>query len=239
MKDFYTMKRIRYIWLLMVLLMTSSCGELFEFEELEGNSLSGVQLSYDAVDIMVGDSVFFQAEVQPAGAGVSYTWSLKGDTSLYDWEGYWLHAVRQGHVDVYVEAANVDSLGISEAVVKDTCAVNIFEWVDYEYPDDFLYETVVYASLQVNGEEVKDSLGSIQVVAIADDRVRCHAKMDTAYGVSYLTFRIGSFWPGETARIQCYLPEQYKRFDLGEIVLDGSTKGTLSNLVKFECGINN
>jgi hypothetical protein len=196
-------------------------------------------LSYDAVDIMVGDSVFFQAEVQPAGAGVSYTWSLKGDASVYDWKGYWLHAVRKGHVDVYVEAANVDSLGNTEAVAKDTCAVNIFEWVDYEYPNDFLYETVVFASLKINGEEVKDSLGKIQIVAIADDRVRCHAKMDTAYGVSYLTLRVGSFWPGETARIQCYHPGLYRRFDIGEIILNGGTQGTLSNLVQFECNTNN
>lgn len=223
----------------MILLMTSSCGELFEFEELEGNTLDGVRLSYDVVDIMVGDSVFFQAEVQPAGAGVSYTWSLKGDTSVYDWKGYWLHAVRKGHVDVYVEAANVDSLGNTEAVAKDTCAVNIFEWVDYEYPNDFLYETVVFASLKINGEEVKDSLGKIQIVAIADDRVRCHAKMDTAYGVSYLTLRVGSFWPGETARIQCYHPGLYRRFDIGEIILNGGTQGTLSNLVQFECNTNN
>ena len=88
--------------------------------------------------------------------------------------------------------------------------------------------------LQLDGEEIVDTLNNLQVVAIVDDRVRCRAKMEKAFGISYVVFRIGSFWPGEKASLQCYAPSLYRRMVLKEIVLDGNTQGTLSNLVKLQ-----
>ena len=74
------MKRIRYIRLLMIVMMLTSC-ELFNFEELSTESPNKVLLSRNIVDIHVGDSVFFQAKTDPADLLVNYAGSLEGDTS--------------------------------------------------------------------------------------------------------------------------------------------------------------
>lgn len=227
------MKRIRYIWLLMILLVTSSCGELFTFNENDSDPPEKIMLSKNEVDIMVGDSIFFQAQTAPAHVAVTYKWDLKGDTAVYDWRGYWFHAVKPGKTTIHVEARNVDAVGDSIPYVEDECEVRVFEWIDYEYPNDFLYETVVYASLKIEGEEVTDTIEGLHVVAIVDDRVRCRAKFAQAFGKSYYVFRIGSFWPGEVASLQCYHHGLYRRYDLKEITLNGSTYGTLSNLVQL------
>ena len=227
------MKRIRYIWLLMIVMMLTSC-ELFNFEELSTESPNKVLLSKNIVDIHVGDSVFFQAKTDPADLLVNYAWSLEGDTSVYDWKGYWFYATKPGRAEVVVEATSAGGEADSIMAMRDSCEVNVFEWIDYEYENDFLYETVVYSSLSIDGEEIVDTLNNLQVVAIVDDRVRCRAKMEKAFGVSYVVFRIGSFWPGEKASLQCYAPNLYRRMVLKEIILDGNTQGTLSNLVKLQ-----
>jgi hypothetical protein len=113
----------------------------------------------------------------------------------------------------------------------------VFDWTQGADQSEYLYETIVYASLEIDNEDITDAIDGLRVVAVVkndgNDEVRACAEMKEAYGVNYLQFRIGSYWPGEKATIECYHPELHQRFVFEEITLNGSTYGLLSDLVKL------
>lgn len=227
------MKLIRNIWLLLVVLLTSSCGELFNLNENEANPPDGVIMSHHDIDLMVGDSVFIEAKAYPDTAVVSYRWSQMGEVKSGQLVGNWLYAVAPGEFYVKVEAENIDLVSDSVYTVSDVCRVNVFDWTQGPDQSEYLYETVMYASLEIDEVDITNSIDSLQVVAVVKDEVRAYAQMKEAYGVNYLQFRIGSYWPGEKATIECYHPELLQRFVFQEITLNGSTYGRLSDLVKL------
>jgi hypothetical protein len=147
--------------------------------------------------------------------------------------GNWLYAVAPGEFYVKVEAENIDLVSDSVYTVSDVCRVNVFDWTQGPDQSEYLYETVMYASLEIDEVDITNSIDSLQVVAVVKDEVRAYAQMKEAYGVNYLQFRIGSHWPGEKATIECYHPELHQRFVFQEITLNGGTYGRLSDLVKL------
>ena len=227
------MKLIRNIWLLLMVLLTSSCGELFNLNENEANPPDGVVMSHHDIDLMVGDSVFIEAKAYPDSAVVSYRWSKMGEVKSGQLVGNWLYAVAPGEFYVKVEAENIDLVNDSTYSVSDVCRVNVFDWTQGPAQSDYLYETVMYASLEIDEVDITNSIDSLQLVAVVKNEVRARAQMKEAYGVNYLQFRIGSHWPGEKATIECYHPELHQRFVFQEITLNGGTYGRLSDLVKL------
>lgn len=227
------MKLIRNIWLLLMVLLTSSCGELFNLNENEANPPDGVVMSHHEIDVMVGDSVFFEAKAYPDTAVVSYRWSFMGDNQVGKLNGNWFHALKSGETYLKVEAENIDIVNDSTYSVSDVCVINVFDWAQGPDQSDFLYETIVYASLEIDDEDMTNAIDSLHVVAVVENEARAYAQMKEAYGVNYLQFRIGSYWPGEKATLECYHPGLHQRFVFQEIVLNGSTYGRLSNLVKL------
>lgn len=227
------MKLIRNIWLLLMVLLTSSCGELFNLNENEANPPDGVVMSHHDIDIIVGDSVFIEAKTYPDTAVVSYRWSQSGQTNSGRLVGNWLYAVAPGEFYVKVEAENIDLVNDSTYSVSDVCRVNVFDWSIGPDQSDYLYETIVYASLEIDEVDITNAIDNLQVVALVKDEVRARAEMKEAYGVNYLQFRIGSYWPGEKATLECYHPELHQRFVFKEITLGGITYGSLSDLVKL------
>jgi hypothetical protein len=141
--------------------------------------------------------------------------------------------VAPGEFYVKVEAENIDLVNDTTFYVSDMCRVNVFDWTQGPDQSDYLYETVVYASLEIDDEDITDAIDSLQVVAVVKDEVRTYADMKEAYGVNYLQFRIGSYWPGEKATLECYHPGLHQRFVFKEITLNGDTYGRLSDLVKL------
>ncbi len=227
------MKLIRNIWLLLMVLLTSSCGELFNLNENEANPPDGVVMSHHDIDIIVGDSVFIEAKTYPDTAVVSYRWSQSGQTNSGRLVGNWLYAVAPGEFYVKVEAENIDLVNDSTYSVSDVCRVNVFDWSIGPDQSDYLYETIVYASLEIDDVDITNAIDNLQVVALVKDEVRARAEMKEAYGVNYIQFRIGSYWPGEKATLECYHPELHQRFVFKEITLSGATYGSLSDLVKL------
>lgn len=227
------MKLIRNIWLLLMVLLTSSCGELFNLNENEANPPDGVVMSHHEIDVMVGDSVFFEAKAYPDTAVVSYRWSFMGDTRVGKLNGTWFHALESGETYLKVEAENIDIVNDSTYSVSDVCVINVFDWTQGPNQSEYLYETVVYASLEIDDMDVTNSIDSLQVVAVVGNEVRAYAQMKEAYDVNYLQFRIGSHWPGEKATLECYHPGLHQRFVFQEIMLNGNTYGRLSDLVKL------
>ena len=225
-----TMKLISKIFMLCAAVTVCSCGEMFNFET-EQPRPDGLYLSHHEIDLLVGDTITFGTELTPDTVQVSYYWLVKGDEEAVELAGRKLHAMKPGRALVVVQAQtlNVDD---SESVVSDSCYVNVFGWQECD-PREFLYETVLYSSLVVDGVQMTDSLGRTRLVAVVDGEVRADAEMRQKNGIPYLQMRIKGSWPGEEASIECYVPEMYERFVLGTLILDGETHGTLSDLKRY------
>lgn len=234
------MKRIRNILIIMLMpILISSCGNMFGFEEY--HSPSSIMISHSVIDIAVGDSILFDTKVIPDTLPVNYLWSASGDTNAIELVGRRLLAKQAGEVTVRVEVKNARSSSdsILNDVIADSCVVNVFEW-STSTTGEYLYETVVYASLELDGESFTQELGDAQLVAVVGDEVRGVAVERSVYveqlgkEVPYLEMRIQSSWPGETATLQCYHTSKYQRFVFHDIQLHGGTYGTLSGLVKLQ-----
>ena len=224
------MKLIRNIWLLLMVLLTSSCGELFNLNVNDAAPPDGIVLSHHDVDVLVGDSIFFEAKVYPDTSVVSYRWAIIGDESVGKLVGTWFYATAPGEIQVQAEAENIDLIDDTLYAVKDMCNINVFDWTEGPDQSEYLYETIVYASLVIDDTNAIDD---IEVVAVVDGEVRTHAQMKEAYGINYLLFRIGSYWPGEIATLECYHPQLHERFVFQEVKLNGGTYGRLSELVEL------
>lgn len=230
------MKLTRDILLLILTAAFCSCGELFIFDT-DNPNIDGLSISHHEIDLHVGDSIYFDTYLTPDTLPASFYWFVKGDEEAVELAGRRLYAINPGRAVVTVEArtTNIDN---TTNTVSDSCIVNVFKW-DGCSPDEFLYETVVYSSLVVDGVSLTESLGNTRLVAVVDGEIRAEAVMRSAYGIPYLEMRIKALWPGEQAAILCYHPSTYQLFELGSINLTGETYGTLSNLVKYRCNSRN
>ena len=224
------MKLISKIFMLCAVVTVCSCGEMFNFET-EQPRPDGLYLSHHEIDLHVGDTITFGTELVPDMVRASYYWLVKGDEEAVELAGRKLRAMKPGRALVVVQAQTLN-MDNTENVVSDSCYVNVFEWQECE-PGEFLYETVLYSSLTVDGVQMTDSLGNTRLVAVVDGEVRADAEMRQKNGIPYLQMRIKGSWPGEEATIECYVPEMYERFVLGTLILDGETHGTLSDLKRY------
>ena len=224
------MKLIRKILLLCAMAAISSCGELFEFET-DRPMPDGLTISHHEIELHVGDFIDFETTLNPDSIVASYYWTVKGDEEAVELTGRRLRAVKPGRALVVVEAQSLNIDNTVE-VAADSCYVNVFEWVECE-PGEFLYETVLYSSLVVDGIQMTDSLGGTRLVAVVDGEVRAEAEMREEHDIPYLRMRIKGNWPGEKASIECYVPNKYERFVFESLELDGGTYGTLSDLKRY------
>ena len=224
------MKLIRKILLLCAMAAISSCGELFEFET-DKPMPDGLTISHHEIDLHVGDFIDFETTLNPDSIVASYYWTVKGDEEAVELTGRRLRVVKPGRALVVVEAQSLNIDNTVE-VAADSCYVNVFEWVECE-PGEFLYETVLYSSLVVDGIQMTDSLGGTRLVAVVDGEVRAEAEMREEHDIPYLRMRIKGNWPGEKASIECYVPNKYERFVFESLELDGGTYGTLSDLKRY------
>lgn len=229
------MKQIVNIFLLFVALMFCSCGEFFNFET-EEPTVDGLRMSHHEVDLIVGDSITFSVEISPDTLPVSYYWLVKGDEDAIELAGRKVNALKEGQALVLVQAQRVSNEAVD--VVTDSCYVNVFEWREVDY-NEYLYETVVYCSLVVDGVTKTDNMGTTRLAAAVDGELRGLAVMREMYGIPYLELRIRASWPGEVANIECYNPDTHQRFVIEELQLDGETYGTLSDLKRYRCKSRN
>jgi hypothetical protein len=203
---------------------------MFNFET-ELPKPDGLYLSHHEIDLHVGDTITFGTELVPDTVRASYYWLVKGDEEAVELAGRKLRAMKPGRALVVVQAQTLN-MDNTENVVSDSCYVNVFEWQECD-PREFLYETVLYSSLTVDGVQMTDSLGRTRLVAVVDGEVRADAEMRQENGIPYLQMRIKGQWPGEEATIECYVPEKHERFVFESLQLDGETHGTLSDLKRY------
>ena len=222
------MKQIGNIFLLFALAIFSSCGEFFNFET-EQPTVDGLRMSYHEIDLIVGDSATFSIELSPDTLPVSYYWMVKGDEDAIELAGRKVNAKKPGKAIVVVEAQRINS---DIEAVSDSCCINVFDWKRVDY-NEYLYETVLYCSLVIDGVQKTENIGNTRLAAVVDGELRGMAVMREAYGIPYLEMRIKATWPGETAYIECYDPDTYQHFVFDSLLLHGETYGTLSDLKRY------
>ncbi|MBQ2807960.1 MAG: hypothetical protein IJF06_02525 [Bacteroidaceae bacterium] len=228
------MKQIGDVLLCLAVVLFCSCGEFFNFET-EQPHVEGLRMSHHEVDLIVGDSLTFGVELVPDTIPVSYYWLVKGDEEAIELAGRKVNALKPGQALVVVQAQRVN--GDTESIA-DSCYVNVFGWKEVSN-DEFLYETVVYCSLVVDGVAKTADMGDTRLAAVVDGELRGMAVMREEHGVPYLELRIRASWPGETASIECYDPNASQRFVIEELLLNGETYGTLSDLKRYRCKSRN
>ena len=222
------MKQIGNIFLLFALAIFCSCGEFFNFET-EQPTVDGLRMSYHEIDLIVGDSATFSIELSPDTFPVSYYWMVKGDEDAIELAGRKVSSKKPGKAIVVVEAQRINS---DIEAVSDSCCINVFDWKRVDY-NEYLYETVLYCSLVIDGVQKTENIGNTRLAAVVDGELRGMAVMREAYGIPYLEMRIKATWPGETAYIECYDPDTYQHFVFDSLLLHGETYGTLSDLKRY------
>lgn len=222
------MKRIANMFLLFVTVLFCSCGEFFNFGT-EQPTVDGLRMSHHEVDLCVGDSVTFDIELSTDTVPVSYYWLVKGDEDAIELAGRKVKALKQGKALVVVQAQRISN---EAEIISDSCYVNVFDWGN-TISNEYLYETILYCSLVIDGVQMTDSLGGTRLVAVVDGEVRAEAEMREEHDIPYLQMRIKGSWPGEKASIECYVPNKYERFVFESLELDGGTYGTLSDLKRY------
>ncbi len=223
------MKQIGNIFLLFAMAIFCSCGEFFNFE-VEQPTVNGLRISHHEIDLIVGDGITFELELSPDTIPVSYCWLVEGDEDAIELAGRKVNAMKPGRALVRVEAERINDDRVD--VVYDSCYVNVFDWKAVDY-NEFLYETVLYSSLVIDGEQKTGAMGNTRLAAVVDGELRGLAVMREAHGVPYLEMRIRATWPGEVATIECYNPDTYQRFVFESLPLTGETYGTLSDLKRY------
>ena len=236
------MKKLKYLFLCAVMLMMTSCAEMFEtimqfIEELESVSITDVRLSHRQADMLVGDSLIFSVTLNPDTAEVSYKWTLSDpETEVVRMIGKRLYASQKGQVTVYVEAfpTGMGSADVHPDSMKpDSCIINVIEYNEVS-SREFPYEMIFIANLEVADTLVTDPVQASRLVAVMEGEVRGRAVMRTAYGIPYLEIRIGSkTMYGEQITFEYYDHSHYLRHEFPAVTFDGETHGTLSDPVIF------
>lgn len=220
----------------------TSCEELFEMgivltDKLESYPITGFRLSHRQADMLVGDSLYFATTTTPDSAEVTYKWVLSDpDTKVVRMIGRRLYARQMGEVKVYVKAFPV---GQSEgdihpdSILQDSCLVSVIERIEVPL-NEFPYEMVVIANLEIADTIVTDSVQASRLVAVVGKEVRGRAVLREAYGIPYLEMRIGSKGTyGEKIAFEYFDHTCFIRHEFPEITFDGESHGTLSNPVIF------
>ena len=239
------MKKLKYLLASAMICVMASCVPLDELadlkivltDKLESYPITGFRLSYRQADMLVGDSLYFTTATTPDSAEVTYKWILSDpETQVVRMLGRRLYARAKGEVEVYVKAFPV---GQSEgdihpdSILQDSCMVTVVERIEVPH-NEFPYEMVVIANLEIADTIVTDSIQASRLVAVVGKEVRGRAVLREAYGIPYLEMRIGSKSAyGEKITFEYFDHTCFIRHEFPEITFDGESHGTLSNPVIF------
>lgn len=239
------MKTTKYLLASAMICVMASCVPLDELadlnivltDKLESYPITGFRLSHRQADMLVGDSLYFTTATTPDSAEVTYKWILSDpETQVVRMIGRRLYARQMGEVKVYVKAFPV---GQSEgdihpdSILQDSCLVSVIERIEVPL-NEFPYEMVVIANLEIADTIVTDSVQASRLVAVVDKEVRGRAVLRRAYGIPYLEMRIGSRGTyGERITFEYFDNIHYLRHTFPEITFDGESHGTLSAPVVF------
>ena len=231
-----TMIGKRFRWLMCAALITihyslftTSCGKLYEVEELTEDQLSVAELSVGrhAVDLMVGDAFQLPMTIMPDTLAERGIYWESADTTVVRISEGSLTAVGPGETTVTAIAM--------AGLMSDTCHIRVLElWTIDPYA--FLYDMVVYADVSVNGRAADDN---IMVGAFgSDDSGRPQLKglgslRRSPDGRQYMVLRTYSNRiDGESLTLRCYDRSRALLLESPNSIIfeNNATLGTLSHL---------
>lgn len=242
------MKYISYLAAL--LLLTTSCGDFFDFGTEENPITYKLELSSHEITLMEQDQTTLKAAFNPDDGKEHYVFWLSDDDNIAKVAEGVVTGVTTGTVKVRCTA--------TVASLQDSCTVNVIpEWTIN--PNDYRYDMMVYATVKVG--ELQNSENMV-VAAFVGDEVRGIGRLLTAGTKSYWAIRVFSnndyesqsqqganddeevdeeneidsnYGQTETVKFKCYQKGSgiITEFD-NAIDFDGMAHGTLSNLIKLE-----
>ncbi len=214
--------RLKHLMACLLLLLMTSCGEVFEleFENPEVILPMQMHLSTNNLYMMAGDTCSLYPVWSPdsiTGLGV-YWESSNPEVAVV--ENGLITAVGNG-------SAVIRAISVSE-LVADSCYINVFKTWEV-IPRHYQYDMVVYAQVTVEGESLSDDM---EISAMCGGEVRGKGVIRTENGITYLELRIYSNEPsGEQIDFYCHHKKRERTMKFPQtITFDGEAHGTLTNL---------
>ena len=210
-------------------LFTTSCGKLFEVEELGDDLMAVAELSLTrhTVDLMVGDEFLLAADITPDTLAASGIYWESADTTVVRISGERLTAIGPGETTVTAIAL--------AGLKSDTCRIRVLDrWVLDPYA--FIYDMVIYADVSVNGRAADDDtlVGAFGIDADGHTQLKGLGSLrHSPDGRQYMVLRTYSnAADGENLSLRCYDRSRALLLESPTTLVfkSNATLGTLSRL---------
>ena len=206
-----------------LVLLLGSCGEIFENPPVIEAKKMHLDRKY--VVIMKEDTCRLNMVFTPDTVTIESAFWTAENSCVKVSENGLVTAVEIG--ETKVSAISVTSR------LEDSCRVKVVPKWDLN-ACDYLYDMVVYANVTVDGVSQPED---IRVAAICNDRIRGEGEVMEHNGQKYTRIRIYSNTEyGDKIEFYCYNSKRniyYHKFPY-EVVFDGETHGTLSDLIELK-----
>lgn len=226
------MKKI--LWLLVLCMLTTSCGDFFTFEETpdEWDGITMHALN-DSSWVMVGDSLPLEVEFSPYNPNESPVFWMLTPTDAAKMVSDTLIALAPGKAELKV-VNNIGSLA-------DSCTVRVISrWEPIDFSIENPYDMMVYADITINGQPWDDK--TMMVGAFVRNELAGLAVKREAFGIAYSELRIWAFDQDYVGKVEirCFDPVNHKLY-VSDQLFDYNaytTLGTLSDLYRINLKIS-
>ncbi len=212
--------KLASLLLLTALVAMSSCAEFDLGEDVEYVAPISVNIG-DHYNLIVGDSTIITPKLSPDSVSLPTIYWHAEDPAIAIVRNGKVKGVGIGQTRVF--ATTVDGQ------ISDTCTISVGERTEVEQYERGPYDMVIYASI-LNGED-KDVSTDYLVTAWCGDEVRGVGRVMHHQEKQYMVIRIYSQQPsGDIIRLRVRGRRNAVDYTSPEIIFDGETHGSLSNL---------
>ena len=179
------MKYIVQLITLCTVILLSSCGDFYTFEESEPADEVSMRVAQDTAYLMVGDTLPMKVHFSPQRSDSLpvFWYPVNGLDTCVRVLNDTLTALRTGEVDVV-------AVGESGRLT-DTCHVVVIDrWTEQDFAHDQPSDMVMYAQITVGGHPWNPA--TQQVAAVVRGQVAGFAQQREAHGLSYALLRLWS-----------------------------------------------
>ena len=216
-----TLRHLLYgIAVLTAVCLATACGEYFEGVTPAGS----MQLSRKVIPLIEGDRYSIPVAFDPVELSNNTVYWLTEDNTVARFVNDTLVALSEGQTMAYAWSP-IDLL-------RDTAIVVVLPGM-YEAPDNYPYDMVIYASVNIHGTPLTQANADQYAIgAYVGEELRGLGQVEQRQGIDYVVIRVWSpFERGEQVTLRCYYRGQ-ARAELfpDEFTFDGERHGTLSQL---------
>lgn len=160
-------------------MLTVSC-DFFDLDSIGAESALTMRLNYDTLYVMRGDTIQLMPIFEPDTINITNLYAFSNNDNIVSVQGGKILAVNEGRAKLYFQSIS--------ARLLDSCFVYVSRpWEVDE--DDYLYETVFYTHVTVEGQPLPDHM---TVAAFVGRDCRAIGQLRTYHGITMMQFRVGS-----------------------------------------------